>query len=160
MILAKLFYRRTLAGAILFLLIGCIEPLQPSVAPRPKSRDSLRQMKSRAGTQHEIVMLLLNKREYAKAAMEANKIFDMAWPDNQEPLLLKELLILSDHFRRQGQAALGLQMIERNSKCKYFKTNSSRIEILKEQGYLYKNLRQNDKALGCFQKARELEHKN
>jgi tetratricopeptide (TPR) repeat protein len=150
-------FGRILAGALLFLLVGGLEPLLPSVAPRSHSKDSLSRAKSRAETQHEIVMLLLEKKEYEKAEMEANKIFNMAWPESQEPLLLKELLILSDHFLRQGQARLGLQVIEKNSK--YFKNNSSRIEILKEEGYLHKSLHQNDEAIECFRKAQELERK-
>jgi tetratricopeptide (TPR) repeat protein len=150
-------YGRILAGAILFLLVGGLAPLLPSVAPQSNSRNSLSQTKSRAETQHEIVMLLLKKKEYEKAAMEADKIFDMAWPESQEPLLLKELLNLSDQFLQQGQAQLGLQMIEKSFKC--FRNNSSRIEILKMEGYLYKSLRQNDKALEYFRKAQELENK-
>jgi tetratricopeptide (TPR) repeat protein len=150
-------FGRILAGALLFLLVGGLAPLLPSVAPQSHSQESLSRTKSRAETQHEIVMLLLEKKEYEKAEMEANKIFDMAWPESQEPLLLKELLILSDQFLRQGRALIGLQMVEKNSKR--FKNNSSQIEILKAEGYLYKSLRQNDKALECFQKAQELERK-
>jgi tetratricopeptide (TPR) repeat protein len=150
-------YSRIPAGALLFLLVGGLAPLLPSVAPQSDSRDSLSQKKSMAETQHEIVMLLLEKKEFEKAGMEANKIFDMAWPESQEPLLLKELLILSDQFLRQGQPQIGLQLIEKNSKR--FKNNSSQIEILKAEGYLYKSLRQNDKALECFQKAQDLERK-
>jgi tetratricopeptide (TPR) repeat protein len=150
-------FSRILAGALLFLLFSGLAPLMPSVGPQSYSKESLSRTKSRAETQHEIVMLLLEKKEYEKAEMEANKIFDMAWPESQEPLLLKELLILSDQFLRQGQALIGLQMIEKNSKR--FKNNSSQIEILKAEGYLYKSLRQNDRALDCFRKAQELEQK-
>jgi hypothetical protein len=147
---------RVLAGALLFLLVGGLTPLLPSAAPKSNSRDSLNRTRSNAETQHEIVMLLLKKREYEKAATEANRIFEMSWPESQEPLLLKELLILSDRFLRQGQASVGLQIIEKNSK-RFIKT-SSRIEILKEEGYLRKSLHQDDKAMECFRKAQELEH--
>jgi tetratricopeptide (TPR) repeat protein len=150
-------FGRVLTGTLLFLLVGGLAPLLPSAAPRPRSNESLSQTKSSAETQHEIVMLLLEKKEYEKAEMEANKIFDMAWPESQEPLLLKELLLLSDQFLRQGQALIGLQMIEKNSRR--FKNKTSQIEILKAEGYLYKSLRQNDKALECFRKAQELESK-
>ena len=53
--------------------------------------------RSVAETQHEIVMLLIKKKEYEKAATEAHKIFEMKWPQNQEPLLLHELLPISGH---------------------------------------------------------------
>jgi tetratricopeptide (TPR) repeat protein len=116
----------------------------------------LGKIKGTAATQHEIVILLINKKDFERALTEANKIFDLNWPDDQEPLLLKELQNLSDQFRRQGQAITGLQLIERNSRN--FKKKSSQIEILKEKGYLYKGLGQNEKALDCFQKARDLEN--
>jgi tetratricopeptide (TPR) repeat protein len=150
-------FSRILAGPLIFLLIGGLAPLLPSVAPKSKPQDSLSQTKRNAETQHEIVMLLLKKKEYEKAAIEANKIFDMDWPESQEPLWLKELLNLSDQFLNQGQASLGLQLIEKS--FKRFRSNSSRIEIWKEKGYLHKSLHQNDKALECFQKAQELEQK-
>jgi hypothetical protein len=151
-------FRKILPCAFVFLFIGGTAPLLTSVAPQSNSQNLLSKTKSMAETQHEIVMLMLKQKEYEKAAIEANKIFDMPWPESQEPLLLKELLILSDHFLRQGQPSLGLQITERN--FKHFKKTSSQAEILKEQGYLHKSLNQNEKALGCFRKARELEHTN
>jgi tetratricopeptide (TPR) repeat protein len=66
-------------------------------------------------------------------------------------------LFLSGQFLVGGQAPLGMQIIEKNSKL--FKRVPSRIEILKEKGYLYKNMNQNEKALECFRKAQELEEK-
>jgi tetratricopeptide (TPR) repeat protein len=151
-------FSRILTGVLFFLLFSSLTPLLKSAPPQPKSKDSLSQTKSLAESQHEIVMLLLKNKEYEKAVAESNKIFDMSWPESQEPLLLKELLFLSDCFLREGQVQLGLQMIETNSR--HFKRNASQIEILKEQGYIYKNLHQNDKALECFRKAQALEHKN
>jgi tetratricopeptide (TPR) repeat protein len=147
-----------LAGALGFMIVVGVPSFMPTAAAQSNSQESLGKTKSLAETQHEIVMLLLKKKEYEKAAVEANRIFEMPWPESQEPLLLKELLILSDQFLRHGQAMLGLQIIEKNSKC--FKKATSQAEILKEQGYLYKSLNQNDRALECFQKARELENKN
>jgi tetratricopeptide (TPR) repeat protein len=136
------------------LLAGTIS-FTASSAGRPDS-DNWEKTRSAAESQHEIVMLLLSKKEYDNALAEANKIFDMRWPDSQEALLLKELLLLSDQFLKHSQARLGLQLINRNSRC--CKSTSSQIEILKQTGYLYKSLNENDKALDCFRKARELEN--
>ena len=116
---------------------------------------ALNRVRSQAESQHEIVMLLIRKKEYAKALEEAGKIFEMKWPADQEPLLLKELLALSDRFLREGQAASGLQLLERNTKT--FRATESRISILKEKGYLHKNLKEDDKALECFREAQRLE---
>jgi tetratricopeptide (TPR) repeat protein len=146
---------RITAGALLSMLLAGMITVMPAFATQSDSPVVLGKTKSMAETQHEIVILLIRKKEYEKAVTEANKIFDMKWPENQEPLLLKELLLLSDQFLRQGQAPLGLHLINRNSKC--FKRNPSQVAIFKEKGYLYKALNQNDKALDCFQKARNLQ---
>jgi tetratricopeptide (TPR) repeat protein len=124
---------------------------------RPTQADtaSLKKMRSIAEAQHEIVMLLLSKKEFSKAAQEASKIFDMKWPVEEEPVLLKELIRFSDQFRLQNQSAMGIQLLENNQKA--FKTTSSRATIWKEKGYLYKSLNQMDKAIECFREAQRLE---
>jgi tetratricopeptide (TPR) repeat protein len=123
--------------------------------PSQAESASLKKMRSIAETQHEIVMLLLRKKEFSKAAQEASKIFDMKWPVEEEPTLLKELLRFSNEFRLQNQSALGIQLLETNQKA--FKTTASRATIWKEKGYLYKNLNQMDKAIECFREAQRLE---
>ena len=120
-----------------------------------QSDTALGKTKSMAETQHEIVMLLIKKKEFDKAATEACKIFSMKWPEDQEPLLLKELLILSDQFYQNGQVSIGLRLIEKNEKS--FRKVSSQIAILKEKGYLFKSMNQMDKALECFREAQKLE---
>jgi hypothetical protein len=111
-----------------------------------------------AATQHEYVMLLIKNKQYDQAEKEACKIFEMKWPDGQESLLLTELLVLSDQFLRHGQPSIGLHLIERNTRS--FKQTASQIAILKEIGFLYKSLNQEDKALEYFRKAQELEDKS
>lgn len=140
---------KTTAGALIAVLIIS------AMAAIPLQAHQLEKSKRWAGTQHEIVMLLIQKKEFEKAASEADKIFEKKWPEDQEPLLLRELLIISEQFRQNGQAALSLRLIDKNSKC--FKTKASRIAILKEIGYLHRSMNQYDKAIDYFQKARELE---
>jgi tetratricopeptide (TPR) repeat protein len=100
-------------------------------------------------------MLLLEKNEFSKALTEANKIFEMSWPENQEAILLKELLYLSDRFMHKEQTPLGLQLLETNQRM--FKSAASQASIWKEKGYLYKKMNQADKALECFREAQRLE---
>ncbi len=126
-----------------------------SAAMPGQNAAALQKTRSAAEAQHEIVMLLLNKNSFAQAAVEAGKIFSMQWPADQEPVLLKELLFLSDQFARRGQTKAGLQLLEDNQKA--FRTTESRVAIWKEKGYLYKVLKDNDRALDCFREARRLE---
>lgn len=116
---------------------------------------SLERMRNRAAIQHELAALLLQKKEFSKAAEEALKIFEMKWPVEQEPVLLRELLFFTSQFSRQGQASVALQLIGRSERA--FKTTSSRLAVCKEKGYLYKITNQMDKALECFREAQRLE---
>ncbi len=142
--------------AVALLSPGLVLQAMPRVSQKPAATDSsLEKMRSVAESQHEIFMLLLKKQEYAKAVDEAGRIFEMKWPGDQEPLLLKELMSLSDQLVHAKQPAGGLQLLERN--LKYFRGVESRVAILKEMGYLHKNLGHDDQALSCFRQAKELE---
>lgn len=141
--------RPVMAGAELVLLaITAI----PFVQAQTWDLDKTRKI---AESQHEIVVLLIKKKEFPKAAEEANKIFQMKWPDDQEPVLLKELCGLANEFRRHGQAALGVHLLETNLNA--FKTLRSKAEIWKEKGYLLEGMGQHDPALDCFREAQRLE---
>jgi len=111
--------------------------------------------RSLAESQHEIVMLLLKKDAYDQALVEANKIFEMKWSEDQEPVLLKEALYFSGQFLRANRASMALSLLENNSR--HFKKPSSLAAIWKEKGYLYKNLNQDQKAIDCFREAQRLE---
>jgi tetratricopeptide (TPR) repeat protein len=116
---------------------------------------ALGKIRSKAETQHEIVVLLIRKKEFDQANLEAAKIFDMSWPANEEPTLLKELQLLSKTFEEVGQPSMAMKLLDSNSRA--FKSVKSQVWIWKEKGYLYKSMNQNDKALECFRTAQRLE---
>jgi tetratricopeptide (TPR) repeat protein len=145
---------KSIAGVLVLVLIAGIIPAGP-LRGQSESPAALGKTKSIAETQHEIVILLIRQKEFQKALTEANKIFEMKWPDDQEPILLKALLTISGEFLRQGQAAFGLQAIDGNSK--FFKRIPSQVALWKEKGYLYKSMNQSERAIDCFRKAQELE---
>lgn len=125
-------------------------------AQAPKETDpSLSRIKSMAESQHEIVVLLLEKKQFNEAEAEAGKIFELKWPTDQEPLLLTELKKLAGLFLHQSQQLMAIRLLDDNIKS--FKLDSSRAAIWKEKGYLYKSIKENDKALDCFREARRLE---
>jgi tetratricopeptide (TPR) repeat protein len=146
---------RIAAVILLSILLLSVIPIMALPADQTNAPASLEKTKSMAEAQHEIVVLLIQKKEYEKALEEANKIFDMKWPDDQEPLLVKELCNLGDQFLRSNQATLGLRLMDRN--YSRFKKSSSQAALLKEMGYLHKSLNQGDKAIEYFRKAMDLE---
>jgi tetratricopeptide (TPR) repeat protein len=115
----------------------------------------LNKTRSVAESQHEIVMILIRKKEFDKAAEEANKIFQMKWPEDQEPVLLKELINFAGRFHKDKQSALAVHLLETN--LSMFKTVKSKVAIWKEKGYLLEATGQHDKALDCFREAQHLE---
>ena len=129
----------------------------PSFAGQPggPSAQSLQKTRSVAEAQHEIAVLLIAKKDYAKAVDEAAKIFKMSWPPDQESVLLKDLLYFADEFLHSGQPASGLALIDKAAGS--FKSAASRIAILKEKGYLHKEMNERDKALECFREAQRIE---
>jgi len=142
--------------AVVLLSSGLVLRADPQVSGKSAATDSsLEKMMSIAESQHEIFMLLLRKKEYARAVDEAGRIFDMKWPADRETLLLKELMSLSDQLVHAGQVPSSLQLLERN--LRFFRGVASRVSILKEMGYLHKNLGHDDRALDCFRQAKELE---
>jgi tetratricopeptide (TPR) repeat protein len=144
-----------LVAVFLSVLILFRTPVVQPAAAQTNASASLEKIKSMAAAQHEIVVLLIQKKEFEKAATEANKIFDMKWPEDQEPLLTKELGNLADQYLRSGQAPWGIKLLERN--FGHFKKASSQAALWKEMGYLYKSLNEIDKSIDCFKKARDLE---
>jgi tetratricopeptide (TPR) repeat protein len=141
------------------LLLGAAAMATAEGMPQAKPSDAaLAKNLSMAESQHEIVMILLKKKEFTQAAAEADKIFQMDWPPKEEPRLLQELIGLSGQFLKYEQPALALRLLEKNGPS--FKELKSQVAVWKERGYLLKSMGQDDKALECFRKAQELEKKS
>ena len=147
----------TISGGAILLFLMAIHASAVPATSQESPAQALGKIRSMAESQHEIVMLLIQKKEYEQSLVEAAKIFDMKWPVDQEPLLLKELKLISDKFLQEKQAPLALRLLESNAKV--FKTNAGQVYILKEKGYLYKSMNETDKAVECFRQALELEKK-
>ncbi len=143
------------APLLAFLILPAAHPVYGCGFQVNSQPVELSKMRSFAESQHEIVMILIGKKEYGRALSEANKIFELNWPPNQEATLRKDLLYFADQFLHGEQAAMGIQLLEINLKS--FKSSANRAAILKEKGYLHKSLGQSDKAIDCFREAQRLE---
>jgi tetratricopeptide (TPR) repeat protein len=141
-----------IASVLFFGLMPFELPVKSAAAAQASDSSNTRSL---AESQHEIVMLLLKKDAYDQALAEANKIFEMKWPEDQEPVLLKEALFFSNQFLRGNKASMALSLLENSAK--HFKKPSSLAAIWKEKGYVYKQMNQDDKALDCFREAQRLE---
>ncbi len=120
----------------------------------PAQEMDLSRTRKIAETQHEIVMILIKKKEFEKAAAEANKIFDMNWPEDQAPVLKDELLRLSDLFRHNNQPEIALRLLDTHV-C-MFKSTKIQAELLKDKAYLLEGMGRHDQALDNFREAKRL----
>jgi tetratricopeptide (TPR) repeat protein len=131
-----------------------ISVLAMSAPSLPAQDFDLGKTRRLAEAQHEIVILHFKKKEFTKALEEANTIFQMKWPDDQEPVLLKELRCFSDLFRHNLQYDLALRLLETN--LGIFKTTKSKSAIWMDKGYVLEEMGQPDRALQCFREAKRL----
>jgi tetratricopeptide (TPR) repeat protein len=143
--------RSLLTAACLALL------LPPVVFSRVAPDQDLNATRSIAESQHEIVMILIRKKEFDEAGKEAAKIFKMDWSEDKEPLLLKELLGLADKFLENKRPDIALKLLTENMGA--FRQGKSEAAIWKEKGYLLKGMGKDDEALECFRQAQRLEKK-
>lgn len=143
------YYRRhLLTSALLAFAAGL-------AAPRLRAQESdFNTTRKIAETQHDIVMVLIKKKEFTKAAEEADKIFIMKWPENKEGVLKDDLLNFSDLFRHEKQPEIALRLLDKHMGI--FKVNKNRAEILQDKAYLLEGMGRHDEALDCFREARRL----
>ena len=137
------------------LFIGLMPLAYPAESASAAQASDSSNVRSLAESQHEIIMLLLKKDAYDQALVEANKLFEMKWPEDQESVLLKEAIYFAGQFLQGNKASMALSLLENSSK--HFKKSSSLAAIWKEKGYVYKQMNQDEKALDCFREAQRLE---
>ncbi len=147
-IAAALCGTQTLVGPFFALMLGCAQPQLSS------QETDLSQTRKIAEAQHDIVVILIKKKEFDRAALEANKIFDMNWPEDQAAVLKDELLRFSDLFRHYRQPEIALRLLDTHM-C-MFKSKKMQAEVLKDKAYLLEGMGRHDQALDCFRDAKRL----
>lgn len=108
-----------------------------------------------AGSQHEIVMLLIEKEDFMQIPAAAQRIFEMQFPDEHQHLLVKEAEILTDALLQHNQTQIAHQVIEMARDA--VRANKHKAALYREQAYVYKKEGNADAAMECFQKSIELE---
>ncbi len=145
---SALHLRRFLVGTFLAFTAGLTVPRLPA------QESDLGTTRRIAESQHDIVMILLKKKEYDKAAEEADKIFALKWPDNQETVLKKCLLDFSDRFRHAQHPEIALRLLDKH--LGLFKSNKNRADILMDKAYVLEGMGRHDEAIECFREAQQL----
>jgi tetratricopeptide (TPR) repeat protein len=145
---STLYRRHVLAGTFLAFTAG----LTVSLCQAQES--DLATIRKIAESQHDIVMILIKKQEYTKAADEADKIFALKWPATQEDVLRKCLLGYSDVFRHDQHPEIALRLLDKHMNL--FKSNKNRSDILMDKAYVLEGMNRHDEALECYREAQQL----
>ena len=108
-----------------------------------------------AESQYQIVVIQIKQKRFDKAMEEANKIFQMKWPPDEEPRLLKSLQLLSSEFLHSGKPDFSVRLLDSNIGA--FKDPKSKAAIMKDKGYLLEKMGEPERAIECFREAMRLE---
>lgn len=120
--------------------------------------DNWETIRSVAETNHEIIMLMIEKGQFEEIPKVAEKIFELEFPESHQNLLVREAQILTDALLHHGKPAIAHQVLDIAIKC----VQSDRIKarLLREKAYLCKKEGNSDEAFRFFEESLELESKD
>lgn len=133
----------------------CLSLLLLTTAAAPLQQRSWEETRSLAESLHEIVMLLIQKKEFAKVPEAARKIFVLDFPSNKEHLLVEEAKIFTDRLLHHSQFAVAHQVID--AAIQEIRGKGWKAQLYKEKAYLFKKEGKMDEAMKSFEIAVELE---
>jgi len=116
---------------------------------------TLEDKKSIAVSQHELLVLLIDKGQYDKVQPELQKILDLKFTDKHEKYVVDEILILSELLSKKNQHKLALQLADMGLGS--LREKDSQARLYKEKGFIYKQMGLSDKAMEMFEKGKALE---
>ncbi len=108
-----------------------------------------------AETQHEIVLLLIEKEEFDKVPEAARQIFSLHFPKQQEPRVVKEAELLTSALLHHNQVRIAHQILD--DALNAVTTPGAKAALHKEKGYIYKKEGKTDDAMREFKIGLELE---
>ena len=118
---------------------------------------NLKEKKSIAQSQHQLIMLLISRGEFGKIPVEFQKILGLNFTGKYERFIVDEVLVLSDALNKKHQEKVSLSLV--NMSLGRVKLKANKIRLYKEKGFIYKLLNMPDKALEMFEKVKALEKK-
>jgi len=122
------------------------------VAPQNSNWDEVRQI---AESQHEIVMLLIEKGQYDKVPKAAREIFQLRFPESEEPRMVKEAQVLTNALLHHNQTAIAHQVLD--SALTAVKSANAKSRLHREKAYVYKKEGKTDEAMAEFETSVRLE---
>jgi tetratricopeptide (TPR) repeat protein len=117
--------------------------------------ESWEQTRDVAGTQHEIIMLLIDEKKFGEIPEAAEKIFDLDFPENHQNLYVQEAQLLTDALILHEEFKVAHQVLDVAVKCA--KTDKIKARIFREKAFLYKKEGNSEEAMRYFEESLALE---
>lgn|GEM_PF-3287543 len=116
---------------------------------------SLEEKKAIAGTQIEMIMLMIDKGEFDKIPAAFQKVIDLKFSGKLEKLVVDTIMIMSEELNGKKQEKISLKLVDMGLES--LKEQESLARLYKEKGFIYKRLNMPDEAMKMFEKGRSLE---
>jgi tetratricopeptide (TPR) repeat protein len=115
------------------------------------SQESWEEIRPIAEAQHEIVLLLIERKEFDKVPGAAREIFHLGFPEAQEHRLVKEAEILTNALLHHNQTRIAHQVLD--DALLSVKTRGAKAKLHREKAYVYKKEGNTDEAMRQFELA-------
>jgi tetratricopeptide (TPR) repeat protein len=123
-------------------------------ATLPPGQEDWEKVRSIAESEHEIVMLLIENKEFDSVPAEAKKIFSMNFPEEHQDLLMEGTQEIVDALIHHRQYRVADNVVDQ---CmRKIKARKLLSELHKQKAYLLKKMGKDDEAMKHFRKAIEL----
>jgi hypothetical protein len=116
---------------------------------------TMEEKQSIARSQHDLMMLLIEKGDYEKIPDELTVILRLGLSGKYEKHVTDEIIILSTQLSSKNQFNICQQILDMGLET--LKEKFSHARLYKEKGAVYKLAGDSDKALEMFKKSVELE---
>ncbi len=123
--------------------------------PAPGQDSNWERVRSTAESQHEIIMILVDKKEYGKVVGESQTLFALPFPIAQEHRLVTSAKMISKALLDVSMIDLAQQVL--NKALEAVKGKKSKAEIYREKAYLSRRAGRDDEAMKFFEKSVQLE---
>lgn len=131
--------------------------LMLTFSPILQAQGDWEETRSIAQSQHEIILLLIEKKEFDEVPPAAEEIFKLHFPPEHEDKLVEEIRILTDALLHHNQTSIAHQLLDKG--LAKVTVNRSKAELHREKAYLFKREGKADEAMNAFKLAKEIEQR-
>ena len=108
-----------------------------------------------AGTEHDIIRLLIKQGQFERVIPEMNKIFQLDLPVGYESLVAQSASLISELLVEKKQFSIAHQILDQA--IQKMKKKEDQAALWKIQAFVYKSEGDNENAIRCLQQAIDLE---